>query len=51
MFSNLSRFYEAIDRLKPKQPQDKEQAKKLLNEVISRNLEDKSEPERIIHNM
>ena len=43
LFSNPGLFLEALARLRRNEPMNKEQAKKLLNEVISRNLEGKAE--------
>lgn len=48
LLNNPGRFYEALARLKRNQPMDKEQAEKLLNEVISRNLEGKQKAEQLL---
>ena len=47
LFSNPGTFLEAIALLQRGRPMDKSQAKKLLEEVINKNLEGKSEAERI----
>lgn len=48
LFSNPGTFLEAIALLQRGRPIDKEQAKKLLEEVVSRNLEGKSEAETLL---
>lgn len=45
---NSGTFLEAIALLQRNQPMDKEQAKKLLEDVINRNLEGKDQAERLI---
>lgn len=46
---NPGTFYEALAHLKKGQPLDKSQAKKLLEEVINKNLEGKAEAERFVN--
>ena len=48
LFANPGSFYEAIARLKRGQPTDQEQARKLLNEVVSKNLEGKREATELL---
>lgn len=49
LFSNPGRFYEALARLKRGRPMDKEQAKKLLKEVIIKNLDEKPEATQLLN--
>lgn len=49
--ANPGPFLEALAHLRRGRPVDKEQAKKLLDEVINNNLEGKSEAERFIKNL
>jgi len=48
LYSNPGTFLEALARLKRNQPMDKEQAKKLLDEVITSNLEGKSTAQSLV---
>jgi tetratricopeptide (TPR) repeat protein len=48
LFSNPGAFYEALARIKRSGPMDKSQAKKLLEEVINKNLEGKGEAEKLL---
>lgn len=48
LYSNPGLFYESLTLLKRGRPMDKEQAKKLLDEVITRNLDGKAEAEKLI---
>ncbi|AQG79153.1 tetratricopeptide repeat protein [Spirosoma montaniterrae] len=48
LFSNPGTFLEALARLQRNRPMDKEQAKKLLNEVVVKNLEGKAEAEQLL---
>ncbi|SOD98435.1 hypothetical protein [Spirosoma fluviale] len=48
LYSNPGLFYESLALLKRGLPMDKEQAKKLLDEVITRNLDGKAEAEKLI---
>ncbi|GAB3042207.1 tetratricopeptide repeat protein [Spirosoma pulveris] len=48
LYSNPGLFYESLALLKRGRPMDKEQAKKLLDEVITRNLDGKVEAEKLI---
>ncbi|AUD00380.1 hypothetical protein [Spirosoma pollinicola] len=48
LISNPGLFYESLVLIKRGRPMDKENAKKLLDEVITKNLEGKSEAEKII---
>ena len=48
LFANPGTFYEALAHLKRNQPLDQEQAKKLLNKVVSRNLEGKRDAEKLL---
>lgn len=48
LVSNPGTFYEALAYLKRGRPVDKEQARKLLDAVINKNLEGKSEAERLV---
>jgi len=47
LFSNPGLFLEALARLKRNEPMDKEQAKKLLDDVIDRNLEGRKAAEQL----
>lgn len=51
LFSNPGPFYEAIAILKRNRPMDKEQAKKLLEDVINRNLEGKADAQQLINQL
>lgn len=51
LFSNPGLFLEALARLQRNEPMDKEQAKKLLDDVIDRNLEGKAEAKKISLNL
>ncbi len=51
LFSNPGLFLEALARIRRNEPMDKEKAKELLDTVINRNLEGKSEAEIIISNL
>ena len=48
LFSNPGTFLEAIALLQRNRPVDKSQAKKLLEEVVSRNLEGKADAQRLL---
>ncbi|MDB5240211.1 MAG: hypothetical protein JWP57_836 [Spirosoma sp.] len=48
LYSNPGLFYESLTLLKRNRPMDKEQAKKLLEDVIKRNLEGKQEAEALL---
>ncbi|UFH57296.1 tetratricopeptide repeat protein [Spirosoma sp. KNUC1025] len=48
LVANPGTFYEALALLKRGQPLDKSQAKKLLEDVINKNLDGKQEAERLI---
>ncbi len=48
LFSNPGLFLEALARLKRNEPMDKEEAKKLLEDVINRNLEGKANAEQLL---
>jgi tetratricopeptide (TPR) repeat protein len=48
LFSNPGTFLEAIALLQRNRPMDKEQAKKLLEDVINRNLEGKTEADALL---
>ncbi|GAB3543714.1 tetratricopeptide repeat protein [Spirosoma fluminis] len=48
LFSNPGSFYEALARIKRGQPTDTSQAKKLLEEVVNKNLEGKAEAEKLL---
>ena len=48
LFSNPGPFYESLALLKRGRPLDKEQAKKLLQQVIVRNLEGKQRAEKLL---
>lgn len=48
LFVNPGLFYESLARLKRNRPMDKEQAKKLLEQVIDRKLEGKREAETLL---
>lgn len=51
LLANPGTFYEALAYLKRSQPLDKSQAKKLLEEVINKNLEGKGEAEKIVNEL
>ena len=51
LFSNPGTFLEAIALLQRNRPIDKEQAKKLLEEVINKNLDGKSDAVRLIDSL
>jgi predicted Zn-dependent protease len=51
LFANPGLFYESLTLLKRGQPMDKSRAKKLLEEVIKKNLEGKGEAEKLIENL
>ncbi|HLL95061.1 MAG TPA: hypothetical protein VK404_08800 [Spirosoma sp.] len=51
LYSNPGLFYESLALLKRNRPMDKEKAKKLLEDVISRNLEGKQEAKRLIESL
>lgn len=48
LFSNPGLFLEALARLKRNEPMDKEEAEKLLEDVINRNLEGKANAEQLL---
>ncbi|ADB38724.1 hypothetical protein [Spirosoma linguale] len=48
LYSNPGLFYESLTLLKRGRPMDKEQAKKLLDEVITRNLDGRREAKELI---
>ena len=48
LVSNPGTLYEALAYMKRGQPTDREQAKKLLNEVVGQNLEGKREAEKLL---
>ena len=50
LYQNPGYFYEALALLKTGLPQNKSQAKKLLEIVIIQNLEGKSEAEKMVDN-
>ncbi len=51
LFSNPGPFYESLALLKRGRPLDKEQAKKLLEQVIVRNLEGKADAQKLINSL
>lgn len=51
LVGNPGTFYEALALLKRGQPLDKEQARKLLDEVITKNLDGKQEAQQLLSNL
>ncbi|GAB3506245.1 hypothetical protein GCM10027341_38930 [Spirosoma knui] len=51
LFANPGSFYEAIALIKRGRPADKSQAKKLLEEVVRKNLEGKAEAEKLLNTL
>ena len=51
LFSNPGSFLEALAHLKRNRPMDKSRAKKLLQDVISRNLEGKADAESLVNQL
>ena len=51
LYSNPGLFYESLAFIKRGRPMDKEKAKKLLAEVITKNLEGKGEAEKLIEEL
>lgn len=51
LFDNPGPLYEAVARLKRNQPLDKPTAKKLLTDLISRNLEDNADAAKLLNSL
>lgn len=51
LYDNPGLFYEALARLKRNRPNDKSQAQELLKSLITKNLSNKAEAEKLLHDL